>query len=73
MLLAIGGTTAAALDYAVSRTEITGGLTRNTYEKGARTEELMAEAEGQEGADTIEASVSPRAYTEKEKIGRAHV
>lgn len=66
VLLAIGGTTAAALDYAVSRTEITGGLTRNTYEKGARTEELMAEAEGQEGADTIEASVSPRAYTEKE-------
>ena len=54
MLLAIGGTTAAALDYAVSRTEITGGLTRNTYEKGARTEELMAEARSEEHTSDLQ-------------------
>lgn len=49
-------------DYCKSLTEITGGILRNTYGQGKKTEELRVETEGEEKAE-IEVEISERTYT----------
>ena len=56
----------AVFDYTQSASEITGGLPRNTYGQGKRTEELEVYAEGGGDKKDIQVEISERAYTEEE-------
>lgn len=53
-------------DYKRSVTEITEGITRNTYGKGKRTEEIRVYAEGEEEAEHMEMEISERVCTKEE-------
>lgn len=53
-------------DYRESATEITEGISRNTYGQGKRTEELKVYAEGEETGEHIAVEISERAYTQEE-------
>lgn len=60
------GTGITVYDYRESETEITEGISRNTYGQGKRTEELKVYAEGENIEEHIEVEISERAYTQEE-------
>ena len=53
-------------DYRESVSEISGGITRNSYGKGTRTEMLQVRIAGEKEASEVEVAVSEKAYSAQE-------
>lgn len=66
VLMGIAGIAVLAVDYYASKTELTEGLMRKTYGKGDTKFELKVSSDDKKTSDSIEVSVSERAYTEEE-------
>lgn len=60
------GAALAVYDYHESVTEITGGIMRNTYGQGIKTETLKVESENEKRLGDIEVKISERSYTTEE-------
>ena len=65
VLMFLGGAALLIADYVASRQPIEGGLIRNTYGSGKRTEELEVSA-GESKREKIEVQVSEREYSGEE-------
>lgn len=66
VLMGIMGIIVLAVDYHASKTELTEGLLRKTYGEGDTIAELKVSADDRKASESIEVSVSERAYTEEE-------
>ena len=65
VLMFFGGTLLFAADFVNSRLALEGGLTRNSYGAGSKTEELEVTA-GEGEREKIEVQVSEQAYSGEE-------